>query len=251
MKKIVSKIKQLISKFNGHENVRLQESENLPDQFWRNRSLQWHEDGYWLVTPMPTKEELDQYYATTYWQSRGGKRCLVSQRDLNHFLEIKKLYPEKTFSRVLNLGAGHGGISILFYMTGAKVTNIEPSGLDLGLDWECLSNFEEAKGSYDLIYGSHSLEHLIDIKAFFDHAEKIMSPSGIFYFEVPNCHQDNSKSYPGGKLQIPHTYYFTRDFFQKLPYKVTLNKTYSSIDKSLYTQLDDDTGDVIRFSAEI
>ena len=248
-----NKIKILIKKtvnLLGLEISISKKKNSSAKSIWQGRKLEWKDNGYWLVTPMPTQKELNEYYSSTYWQSRGGKKCLVQPRDLNHFLEIQELYPKKTFSKVLNFGAGHGGISILFYMQGAEVANIEPSGLDLGLDWKTFQRIEEVTGSYDLIYGSHSLEHVTDIDSFFNYAEKLLNPSGIFYFEVPNCHPDNPKSYPNGKIHIPHTYYFTRDFFSRLPYHINLNSTYSSINKATYTKLNDDTGSVIRFSSE-
>jgi len=220
------------------------------DKFWEGRMLQWNPKGYWSVFPMPDREELKAYYSQSYWQARGGKRCVVTRRDLAHFVELKALYPQKTFSNVLNFGAGHGGVSVLFQLEGAKVTNIEPSGLDIGLEWECYDAYEDATGPFDLVYGSHSLEHLTDVEAFFEDIKQVMRPGAVLYFEVPNCHQDNYKSFPDGKIHIPHTYYFTRDFFRNLPYREKINRTYHSIDKVNFKILDDDSGHIIRYSAE-
>jgi SAM-dependent methyltransferase len=245
---ILNKLGLLPRKF--HSKVeQLSTIKKLNRKIWGKVQLNWNQDGYWVVNPMPTDEQLDDYYANIYWESRGGKKCLVSPRDLDHYFEIKQMYPEKVFSKVLNFGAGHGGLSILFHMAGTKVTNVEPSPLELGFDWKNVKTIEEAEETYDLIYGSHSLEHVTDVHQFFSHAEKILSSSGVFYFEVPNCHPNNPKHYPAPELKIPHTYYFTRDFFAKLPYQIKLNSTYKSINKTKYTKLNDDTGNVIRFSA--
>jgi hypothetical protein len=224
-------------------------SRKLNAEMWDWRKLKYSSKGYWVVDPMPTKSELNNYYSSYYWVLREGKKCLVSPRDLDHFLEIREKYPQKVFKKILNFGAGHGGISILFHMAGAEVTNVEPSDLDLGLDWKHLRQLEDVAGTYDLIYGSHSLEHVTDVTHTFRVFETLLEPEGVFYFEVPNCHPDNSESYPNGSLYIPHTYYFTREFFSSLPYQKILNSTYLySKGKTSFTKVNDDSGHVIRFS---
>lgn len=224
----------------------------LNAEMWDSRKLKYSSKGYWIVDPMPTESELSDYYSSYYWHQRGGKKCLVSSRDLDHFLEIKKLYPNKTFKKILNFGAGHGGISILFHIAGAEIVNVEPSNLDLGLSWKHFRKLENVTGTYDLIYASHSLEHVIDIDETINVFSKLLEPAGVLYFEVPNCHPD-SKAYPKGKLSIPHTYYFKREFFDALNYNIKLNSTYSasksSSDKLSYEKMQDDRGRYIRFSA--
>ncbi|BFM39391.1 methyltransferase domain-containing protein [Synechocystis sp. LKSZ1] len=115
--------------------------------------------------------------------------------------------------------------------------------------WKLTPTPTDAEGQYDLIYGSHSLEHVTNVTEFFNHVERLLSPSGVIYFEVPNCHADNPQSYPNGKIHIPHTYYFTRNFFDTLPYNTTLNSTYL-VDKykSKFTSLHGESGHVMRFS---
>lgn len=220
------------------------------DNIWKNRKLNWNDKGYWFVEPMPTMAELDKYYQNSYWEDAGGKKQVVGHRDINHYLEIKSLYPEKKFTKILNFGAGHGGISVIFHLVGATAVNVEPSGIDVGFKLKTFIKIEEIEDcDFDLIYGSHSLEHVIDVESFFKKAESLLKKDGIFYFEVPNCHENGKKSYPNGKIRIPHTYYFTRSFFEKLPYQKVLNATYLKNSSSDYVKMSDDTGKVLRYSA--
>ena len=88
---------------------------------------------------------------------------------------------------------------------------------------------------FDLIYGSHSLEHVQNIKETIKKFNEISHENTIFFFEVPN-------EFNRRKISPPHTYYFTRKFFyncfEKYDYCQTIDEL--GIEKN-------DEGDVIRF----
>ena len=120
-------------------------------------------------------------------------------------------------SKVLNFGAGHGGISHLFWTRGMRVTNVEPSEIHHSYKerWEQFANINHVPNAekFDLIYGSHSLEHVADLALFYACIKRILKPGGRIFWEVPNGNNPKSGGC-NGQVLIPHTYYFTQSFFR-------------------------------------
>lgn len=217
----------------------------------------WDEHGYWRLDPMPTTATLDAYYQSTYWAQRGGRGILLWPRDLDHFLLIRPHLPAGNL-RVLNFGAGHGGISHLLHMIGADVTNVEPGGLRSALDgdrWKTVDTIDQAAGPFDLVYGSHSLEHVQDVDSFMGKLRARLAPRALVFFEVPNCRQSNCADPMNGgqtgKIVPPHTYYFTLDFFRGLAFKPIILSTYGhgEFPDSRYIAAANEDGPVIRYLA--
>ena len=75
-----------------------------------------------------------------------------------------------------------------------------------------ISNVKD--NSVDLIYGSHSLDHVQNIDAFKAEIMRVLKPGGFLFWEVPNadCPSNGAQK---GKVDIPHTYYFETSFFKK------------------------------------
>ena len=74
----------------------------------------------------------------------------------------------------------------------------------------------------DFFYGSHSLEHVADLDIFLDHVKRILKKNSYVFWEVPNG--KHSKSGPvENRIHAPHTYYFTKDFFDKEFKSIILN----------------------------
>lgn len=226
-----------------------------------NRQLQWHQSGYWHLSPMPSPEELNEYYAATYWQQRGGKPVLINGRDLVHNIILTEYLPlfMSTSKTILNFGAGHGGLSHLLWAKGHNIINVEPSGLPFFYQerWLTVSDISEVSAnSIDLVYGSHSLEHVQDIDSFLLTIQKIARPQSWVFWEVPNC----SDARPGqtrSRLTPPHTYYFTTQFFQTTYPDIQLLGTFEqSHTEDIFQnwrtyQTEDDSGIVIRVLARI
>ena len=123
----------------------------------------------------------------------------------------------------LNFGAGHGGMSNLCWLAGMEVINVEPSSLPdfYKTRWKTFSDIADIAdiediedSSVDLIYSSHSLEHVQDIAKIQKEFQRVIKQDGLLFFEVPNA--DNVTIGPkNSKVDIPHTYYFQKDFFIK------------------------------------
>lgn len=184
-------------------------------------ALQYSDQGYYFLNPMPSVEELDEYYSTYYWdpKKKARKDYGANTRDFLHYNLLSHYVPEalaadKVF---LNFGAGHGGMSNLCWLAGMEVINVEPSSLPAFYKtrWKTFSDVSEIEdASVDLIYGSHSLEHVQDIERIQKEFKRIIKPNGLVFFEVPNA--DNASIGPqNSRVDIPHTYYFEKKFFNQ------------------------------------
>ncbi len=111
---------------------------------------------------MPSEKELDQYYSEFYWTAfRGkGRDCLLRHRDVHHWREILELFGGAAPASLFNFGAGHGGVSLLAAAAGARVVNFDPGNR---VDFPGIENAEglsSTRGQFDLVYSSHSIEHV-------------------------------------------------------------------------------------------
>ena len=176
-----------------------------------------YKDLFYYLSPMPSISFLDKYYKYTYLNFRKAYiSSKITAREINqldYILNSKKNFDFKN-KEVLNFGIGEGGFSFLASVLGARVTEIDYKGSDKNYydgnisSFEDLSNVQDKK--FDLIYASHSLEHITDISFILKILKKISHDNTFYYFEVPN-----------GKLELeylsfPHTYFFFKKFFEKI-----------------------------------
>ena len=94
--------------------------------------------------------------------------------------------------------------------------NVEPSGELIGYNddnWKLYNDISLVDEKIDFIYGSHSLEHVQDIRVQEEHIERLLKRKGFLFYEVPNCVIESNGGI-NGKLRPPHTYYFTLEYFK-------------------------------------
>ena len=196
-------------------------SVSMDQKVFSNRTLKYSDDGYFFIDPMPSIDELNNYYSSFYWEptKKAKKIYGANTRDFLHYNLLKEyalqeLVKGKVF---LNFGAGHGGISHLCWLDGMQVINVEPSLLPKFYEdrWDTYADISEVPDcSIDLIYGSHSLEHVQDIEKSKREFKRVLKPNGLLFWEVPNAENEHAGS-QHGRIDIPHTYYFKTDFFNK------------------------------------
>jgi len=183
---------------------------------------------------MPSSDQLAQYYKTVYSNFKTDREYGLKQgviiRDLVHLNLLKSFIPKqiKQNKVFLNFGAGHGGVSHVFWSEGMQIINVEPNGIPNFYKnrWKTYENIEEVtENSVDLVYGSHSLEHVQNIDYFKNQISRIIKPNGYLFWEVPNA-DSNINGAKIGKIIIPHTYYFTTKFFDSWFSNVVLNKSF-------------------------
>jgi len=213
---------------------RLDSSNKLLNSIFQGRELQWHEGGYWEVSPMPEQDVLDKYYENSYWAVRTDRPNWLRHRDLSHFAELEPFLRPISFGSskpiAANFGSGHGGISFLLWAMGFAVTNIDPYPGEIPY-FSHATEISKIEPMIDFFYGSHSFEHVTSVQALFDGIEQKLSPGGYLYVEVPNAlYQHYSRVDSDGvrrpRIQPPHTVYYTVDFFRGLPFEVLLLDTY-------------------------
>ncbi len=220
-------------------------------------------EGYYYISPMPSPKALDFYYKNYYWGSenfRGNKILGCSIRDFWHFYILSEFITEFLKSKprtILNFGSGHGGISNIFWFEGHNIINVEPTPVNNFYD-ERVKHYDKLNdvpnGVVDLFYSSHSLEHVQDIEEVQRQVKRVLRPDGYIFIEVPNADNiDNGAM--RGKVDIPHTYYFKKEYFSKNYGKILLNQEFNQIregDKvenwKFYSQ---ECGEIIRFLGQL
>jgi len=172
---------------------------------------------------MPSLEELNAYYEKEFWDEKRGKVKFINKRDLAHANIIKNHFgrlSDSESSLFVNFGAGHGGISHLMHLFGLEVVNIDPSELlseySGGFEYySSLARYKQATNrKVDIFYSSHSLEHVQDISTTLRLISGITTDKTLFFFEVPDANSPGNGAQKG-KVDIPHTYYFTKKFFSE------------------------------------
>ena len=96
--------------------------------------------------------------------------------------------------RVLDIGVGHARHAIAFMGNGAQVTGVDVKGPEVESPlYEHLQgafevvDFEDRQ--YDLIWCSHTLEHVHNIQAFLLKAASLLKDGGMLYIAVPTDSQ--------------------------------------------------------------
>ena len=208
-------------------------------------NLIYDDRGYFKVDPMPSNEELNQFYEKVNFAKGIEKDHPVKLRDIQHYNLLIDTFPNinDTKKNIVNFGAGPGGISILLAAAGHNIINIEPSKIAQYFknNWITVASTDEIHHSIDLFYASHSLEHVTDIDETIKSFKKLSTKNTIYFFEVPNHN-------PGveHKIDPPHTYYFSRNFFENNFNEIIHSKTYMKNGKLM----EEDSGDCLRFIAK-
>ena len=231
---IKKSISYFLGKFFGRRLIRVNKDIYKANSIFSNRKLEYSKKGFFYVDPMPTVNELNEYYSNVFWNARSKKNYGVSLRDLTHWYILQKYIGEFINGRkltILNFGAGHGGISNILWMQGHNVINVEPSGVPKSYSerWEHYKEIEQVPiESIDIVYGSHSLEHVQNIDKFEEEIKRILKKDNYIFWEVPNA--DNPDCGPiRDKIVSPHTYYFKKEYFDNCFDEILLNDAYDCI----------------------
>jgi ubiquinone/menaquinone biosynthesis C-methylase UbiE len=78
------------------------------------------------------------------------------------------------------------------------------------------------------LYAIHSIEHVHDIEDFINQAKRILKINGYIFIEVPNARCEGDMiNINRNKIDIPHTYYFNIEYFEKVLCNIKLNKAFN------------------------
>lgn len=182
-----------------------------------------------------TKEEVtikvSSLYKQDYWNERDSETSINSNYTnidsqgkrrnwMSQFLYTKKYITGNT---ILEIGVGAGQSIVWFENEGFQVTGIEPDKRNVSLINKILkkgkvieSSVEEfsSEKTYDVIWMSHVLEHLIEPIQFLKKIKKNMKKKGIFFIEVPNC--EYKPTLKSSIEENPHLFHFTKRALVKM-----------------------------------
>ena len=243
--------------------IKFYQLNRFEEDIFSKKKLKWDNLGYWKVDPMPNSEELQKFYSQIYWlNNQYYKTILLTPRDLDHLLFLEKKISGKMFenSNFMNFGAGHGGLSYLIATKKINVINIEPSEIySINIknfhNFKNIDNFLEVAKDYskiDILYSSHTVEHLADPINFFKKISSILSDDAKIFIEVPNCRKSNiTNDYAeggcDGKITGSHLIYFTKDFFENLNSEISFFKEELGENSYNYAEVsNEDDADCIR-----
>ena len=221
----------------------------LLNELFSTTSLLWDSRGFWIVNPMPSETELSNYYSEQYWANRTDAQSWLRFRDVDHFLELEPFLAEIGERRhrvAINFGSGHGGCSFLFRAAGFQVWNVDPARHESGM-FQHAEGIQDIEEHFDLVYASHSLEHVVNPVEVVRDLISGLSPGGIFYAEVPNARRADEMTESQPPMHPPHTVYYTTDFFRQLSLEKLILDTYDYGSNGRGTPTRSDSAEVIRF----
>ncbi len=187
--------------------------------------------GLHRTDPMPTDQELSEYYRSSYrldYQMAGSKppkfhlkRSAANARERFNFL--KKAMPQG--ARVLDLGCGTGEFLKECKDHGHNATGIEPGevyashahqshGVEIfNTDWD---RVDLGARKFDVIVSFHVFEHLRDPKSALKWVVDRLAPGGIVLLEVPDMSPLENGPRLYERLHFAHVHGFTPKTLQLL-----------------------------------
>ncbi|MCE2892238.1 MAG: class I SAM-dependent methyltransferase, partial [Hyphomonadaceae bacterium] len=180
-------------------------------------------DGCGLVShdPLPTRAELDVFYASDYRKNYKGvlkpkaKHSLRAQRSAAlRAVRLKGLI--QPGSRVLDIGASSGEFVYMMGKLGFNASGVEPNDgyrqfgtMTYGIEVTNQRLEPEAFGSgiFDLITLNHVFEHLADPLDALTCFKHWLAPDGLLFIEVPNI--EGVQKQRGNLFHYAHVWNFS------------------------------------------
>lgn len=176
------------------------------------------------VEPRFEEARLSQYYEEYYWGNRDeaeGKHVAADDRpnELQLAWSAERIawieQHTQNYSSAIDFGAGDCAASYLL-REKAKVVAVDPStkarerAEQYGVGWA--ATLAECEPT-DLLFASHSLEHVHDLLGVFQQMLDKVRPQGHLFFEVPNI---SSKEVLVKLCHTPHTWMLSKTSFAQL-----------------------------------
>ena len=181
-------------------------------------SVKKYENFFYFLSPKPKISELNEFYSTIYQDARDEIPFKITHRELTQISFLKKNFEFKN-KKILNFGSGKSGFSHLCKLMGANVFEVEAKNkkeTNFDKDIYFTNSIENLKGSkFDLIYASHSLEHVSNIKETLTSLAILSKEDTHFFFEVPDGEIDLRNRKQNG-IFFPHLFFFKKDFYKNI-----------------------------------
>jgi 2-polyprenyl-3-methyl-5-hydroxy-6-metoxy-1,4-benzoquinol methylase len=162
--------------------------------------------GYYQISPMPSQEELSEYYSSSYFQNpHGTYQESYSSDELLRFklraqliiFNALKFIPKKAMA--LDIGCGEGFLLKEMLEVGLDATGMDfsefgikkynPSVFDnflMGDIYTTLDSLVTKRIRYDFVVLANVLEHVREPKKLIEMIYSILKPKGILAVIVPN-----------------------------------------------------------------
>ena len=209
-------------------------------------SLEKTEYGFYQYRPLPSKQELQEYYSQKYYQqAKGSYEVSYSPEEIKYFqLKAELIYKKLSRLRnlggkkyVLDIGCGEGWVLDRFSKQGHKVTGIDfsqyglktfnPQLLPYLEQGDCIELIlQKVKNNqrYDIVMLGNLIEHVLDPVDLLEKIKDILAQQGVLVIVAPNdfshLHQhlmDNGIIDKPFWLSYPdHISYFNKDSMENL-----------------------------------
>ncbi len=201
--------------------------------------------GFFSVTPLPSKQELAEFYEQLYYQGNTGQYNRTYSKEEHDYFQIECHILEYLYERTfvdskrrsfLDVGCGEGFQADFFFQKDWQVTCVDYSDFGLGshhphlvaslIKGEFESAIEKLASSgerYSVILLKNILEHAIDPSVSIELLKTVMDSETLLCIDVPNdyskFHQyllDND--FTGNTWFVPpqHLHYFQFDSLRRL-----------------------------------
>ena len=164
--------------------------------------------GYWQYCPLPSEDELRQYYAEKYYQQgKGSYAVSYTPEEIEYFRlkadliyrQILRLRPHKTRNMFLDVGCGEGWVLERMHRAKIKAKGLDFSSFGVikfhphlknyfvqGNVFDLLELEKKLKHKYDIIALANVIEHVINPKKIVDLLKAILTRDGLLIIVAPN-----------------------------------------------------------------
>lgn len=212
-----------------------------------NKKVTKHSEyGFWQLDPVPTQEEVDEFYAKEFYDANAkyfnnsALQVQLRQSEYNNsrwqdiYEKASDFFGDDLKNRgVFDIGFGFAQALIYLKEKGLSTSGLEPSieGVEYALEngieafHAGIENFDVAKGKkFDMVMIMNVLEHLRDPeRTLTDIRKTLIKDDGLLVIEVPNDFNALQKAAnqefdldEWWVLSPNHINYFSHDTLQKL-----------------------------------
>lgn len=168
--------------------------------------------GFVSTTPLPTTEELQKFYAETYYQAPVSSTYQQSYDELeleykrtkcNALIHALKSLSQGSGKNFLDVGAGEGFLLNAAHESGFQVTGLDFSAFGVnkffphlserhrsGDIFRSLEQLAAEKKKFSVCTSTNVLEHVLDPGLFLKSIRNVLDADGILAITVPNDYSD-------------------------------------------------------------
>lgn len=165
--------------------------------------------GFYQYSPLPTEQELGEYYSNKYFQLAQSSYSYSTEYDEEEIswfrlqatlilMQVEKIRTKQKGS-VLDVGCGEGWLLDTFHARGYEVAGMDYGRVAIerwnphllpyfsqGNSYELLQEQIRNKSSYDVIFLGNVIEHVLDPEQLLSFLFKLLSPTGVLVIVAPN-----------------------------------------------------------------